>query len=135
MAMDGSDDGRVPVTILTGFLGSGKTTLLNRILTENHGKRIAVIENEFGEVGVDDALVQSKFQLDQEESKWRHLRRAALQSGRRPCIRRHAKCESTMRVVDLAARCLRVMCPDADDPCVTCHVSRVLCHQLSLIHI
>ena len=48
---------RVPVTILTGFLGSGKTTLLNRILTEEHGKRIAVIENEFGEVGIDQALV------------------------------------------------------------------------------
>ncbi len=48
---------RIPVTILTGFLGSGKTTLLNRILRENHGKRIAVIENEFGEVGVDNDLV------------------------------------------------------------------------------
>jgi len=47
----------IPVTILTGFLGAGKTTLLNRILTENHGKRIAVIENEFGEVGVDHELV------------------------------------------------------------------------------
>ena len=47
----------IPVTILTGFLGSGKTTLLNRILEEEHGKRIAVIENEFGEVGIDQALV------------------------------------------------------------------------------
>ena len=47
----------VPVTILTGFLGAGKTTLLNRILTENHGRRIAVTENEFGEIDVDSDLV------------------------------------------------------------------------------
>jgi G3E family GTPase len=48
---------KIPVTVLTGFLGSGKTTLLNRILSESHGLRIAVIENEFGEVGVDQDLV------------------------------------------------------------------------------
>ena len=48
----------VPVTILTGFLGSGKTTLLNRILREDHGHRIAVIENEFGEVGIDNAIIE-----------------------------------------------------------------------------
>jgi G3E family GTPase len=48
---------RIPVTILTGFLGSGKTTLLNRILTEQHGLKIAVIENEFGEIGIDHELV------------------------------------------------------------------------------
>ena len=47
----------IPVTILTGFLGSGKTTLLNRILKEQHGQRIAVIENEFGEAGIDNELL------------------------------------------------------------------------------
>jgi len=50
----------VPVTILTGFLGSGKTTLINRILKEQHGQRIAVIENEFGEAGVDNDILLSE---------------------------------------------------------------------------
>jgi G3E family GTPase len=54
-----SEQNMVPVTILTGFLGSGKTTLLNRILKEDHGHRIAVIENEFGEVGVDNAIIET----------------------------------------------------------------------------
>ena len=48
---------KTPVTVLTGYLGAGKTTLLNRILTENHGKKYAVIVNEFGEIGIDNDLV------------------------------------------------------------------------------
>ena len=48
---------KIPVTVLTGYLGAGKTTLLNRILTEPHGKRYAVIVNEFGEIGIDNELV------------------------------------------------------------------------------
>jgi predicted ATPase len=47
----------IPVTILTGFLGAGKTTLLNRILSEKHGEKIAVIENEFGETGIDNEIL------------------------------------------------------------------------------
>src|ERR1700682_2900135 len=59
-AASGSSD-LIPVTILTGFLGAGKTTLLNRILTEQHGEKIAVIENEFGESGIDsEILVRDK---------------------------------------------------------------------------
>jgi len=51
------DSQKTPVTIVTGFLGAGKTTLVNYILSEKHGKKIAVIENEFGEVNIDTSLV------------------------------------------------------------------------------
>ena len=48
---------QIPVTVLTGYLGAGKTTLLNRILSEEHGKKYAVIVNEFGEIGIDNELI------------------------------------------------------------------------------
>ena len=48
---------RVPVTIITGYLGSGKTTLLNNILRSEHGKKVAAIVNEFGQIGIDGQLV------------------------------------------------------------------------------
>src|SRR5664279_5184664 len=48
---------KIPVTVLTGYLGAGKTTLLNRILSEEHGRKYAVIVNEFGEIGIDNELV------------------------------------------------------------------------------
>lgn len=57
MHIEPANQQKLPITILTGFLGSGKTTLLNYILTERHGHRIAVIENEYGEVDVDSDLV------------------------------------------------------------------------------
>ena len=58
MSLTGSPQpSQIPVTVLTGYLGAGKTTLLNRILSENHGKKYAVIINEFGELGVDNELV------------------------------------------------------------------------------
>src|ERR1700710_472352 len=55
--MSESSSQKIPVTVLTGYLGAGKTTLLNRILSENHGKKYAVIVNEFGEIGIDNDLI------------------------------------------------------------------------------
>src|SRR5919198_3756195 len=60
--MSEPNDQRIPVTVLTGFLGAGKTTLINRILTADHGRRIAVIVNEFGAVGIDHHLLLSSNQ-------------------------------------------------------------------------
>ena len=57
---------RVPVLVVTGFLGSGKTTFLNYVLSAEHGLRIAVIENEFGEIGIDDSLVKQRFKEAEE---------------------------------------------------------------------
>jgi G3E family GTPase len=55
--MSETTSAKIPVTVLTGYLGAGKTTLLNRILSENHGKKYAVIVNEFGEIGIDNDLI------------------------------------------------------------------------------
>ncbi|MFX6010923.1 GTP-binding protein, partial [Acinetobacter baumannii] len=58
-ALERAPHRKVPVTVITGYLGSGKTTLLNHILTKQTGKKVAVIVNEFGEVGIDGQLIEN----------------------------------------------------------------------------
>ena len=59
MGRESSDDTRIPVTVLTGFLGAGKTTLLNRLLSDLSGRQFAVIVNEFGDIGIDGDLIET----------------------------------------------------------------------------
>ena len=72
---------QVPVTVLTGFLGAGKTTLLNRILTEQHGHKIAVIENEFGPEGIVTSCWSRNGRADYRDEQWLHLLHGARRSG------------------------------------------------------
>ena len=74
--MSESSSQKIPVTVLTGYLGAGKTTLLNRILSENHGKKYAVIVNEFGEIGIDNDLI-----IGADEEGLRHRRRIGQPRG------------------------------------------------------
>ena len=74
--------GKIPVTVLTGFLGAGKTTLVNHILTAQHGRRIAVIENEFGDIPVDNALV-----ISSDEEIFEMVQAELRRSGFEPHVR------------------------------------------------
>ena len=94
-----ADKDLIPVTILTGFLGAGKTTLLNRILTEQHGEKIAVIENEFGETGIDnEILVKDKRGADRRDEQRVPVLHRARRPGahpRRPRRRSEARASSS----------------------------------------
>jgi G3E family GTPase len=80
-----TDQTQVPVTVLTGFLGAGKTTLLNRILSEQHGRKFAVIENEFGPEGVDnELLVTDTRRADRRDEQRLHLLHRARRPGAHP---------------------------------------------------
>ena len=84
----------IPVTVLTGFLGAGKTTLLNRVLTGNHGRRYAVIVNEFGEIGIDNDLI-----VDAEEEIFEmNIGCVCCTRARRP-DQDHRKADEAKRVV------------------------------------
>ena len=91
-AGDGEEDrGKVPVTVLTGFLGAGKTTLLNYILTAEHGYRIAVIENEFGEeLGMEATLMVADAEGETVQPQKRLAEFVELPNGCICCSIKHA---------------------------------------------
>ena len=70
--MSTGEPNQIPVTVLTGYLGAGKTTLLNRILTEHHGRKYAVIINEFGAVGIDNDI-EIRYRRTHATSNFSHL--------------------------------------------------------------
>ena len=84
----------IPVTVLTGYLGAGKTTLLNRILSENHGRKYAVVINEFGELGVDNDLVVGQRRGSVRDEQRLHL----LHRARRPDPHRRRADEAARQV-------------------------------------
>ena len=89
----------IPATILTGFLGSGKTTLLKRVLTEAHGQKIAVIENEFGEENIDNEIlvqdVEGADHPDEQRLRLLHDPRGPAHDAGRRWPRRSARASST----------------------------------------
>ncbi len=86
---------KIPVTVLTGYLGAGKTTLLNRILSEQHGKKYAVIVNEFGEIGIDNDLVVGRRRGSVRDEQRLHLLHGA--GGPDPHPRRPDEAQGQVR--------------------------------------
>ena len=107
---------RVPVTILTGFLGSGKTTLLNHILSATHGKKIAIIENEFGETAIDDKLLQKNTKIHSDEEIIEVLNGCICCSVRQDLVRVVEKLASRTAAGELALDAIVIETTGMADP-------------------
>tara|TARA_B100000524_G_scaffold344249_1_gene241275 strand:- start:322 stop:969 length:648 start_codon:yes stop_codon:yes gene_type:complete len=97
---------RIPITIISGFLGSGKTTLVNRILTGDHGKRVVVIENEFGAISIDHDLIDTARQAEAPEGTIVLKNGCMCCAGESPGSELERVLDQLLKMSELEGKCL-----------------------------
>ena len=121
---------RIPITIISGFLGSGKTTLVNRILTGDHGKRVVVIENEFGAISIDHDLIDTARQAEAPEGTIVLKNGCMCCAGESPGSELERVLDQLLKMSELEGKCLSRPPPPPPPP----QMSLTLAHFCAFRH-